>query len=259
MLRTRIITGTMGIAIVVGLVLWGYLPWHITVWVTTMLATAEFTAMFGLRWWSPISIWAYLLMSTVLWWPHWNEQIILASIIAIALLIPVLTKNRVTLPQSASLLVAALYIGYGGESLALLRHLPRGWAWLLLLLICIWMADSVAYFVGRSLQGPKLWPTISPSKTISGAIGGLVGSVAGAVIFGSIALPGHRWSSWIMLGLVISVTGQLGDLVESAYKRSAGVKDSGTLLPGHGGMLDRIDSLLFAAPFALYVITTYLS
>ncbi len=259
MLRTRIITGTIGVAAVLLLLLWGSLPWHITVWVATMLATIEFTAMLRLRWWQPLSVWAYVLMTVVLWWPHWSQLFIFQIMIAIALLIPVLTKNRFTMPESAALLIGALYIGYGGESLTLLRDLHRGWAWLLLLLICIWMTDSVAYFVGRYVQGPKLWPSVSPSKTISGAVGGLVGSVIGSVVFGMIALPGHSIASWVLCGLVISVTGQIGDLIESAYKRSTGVKDSGQLLPGHGGMLDRVDSLLFAAPFALHFITAFLA
>lgn len=258
MLRTRVITGVLGIAVVLGLVLWGELPWHITVWIATMLATAEFAAMLRFVWWRPISIWAYVLMSVVLWWPHWHQRFVLQCLFAVTLLIPVMAKNRITLSQSATILVGALYIGYGGESLARLRQLPQGWAWLLLLLICIWMADSVAYFAGRFIQGPKLWPAISPSKTVSGAVGGLVGSVAGAVVFGSIAIPGHSELAFVFCGLIISITGQLGDLVESAYKRSAGVKDSGNLLPGHGGMLDRVDSLLFAAPFALYFITNFL-
>ncbi|OFW80810.1 MAG: hypothetical protein A2201_10035 [Alicyclobacillus sp. RIFOXYA1_FULL_53_8] len=135
-----------------------------------------------------------------------------------------------------------------------MRALSHGWAWLLLFLVSIWMTDTAAFFVGSRLKGPKLWPDISPGKTISGAIGGLVGGVIGALLFGLVFLPGHSVWQFMSLGFISSIAGQLGDLIESAYKRTAGVKDSGHLLPGHGGILDRIDSLLFAAPFAYYLI-----
>jgi phosphatidate cytidylyltransferase len=129
----------------------------------------------------------------------------------------------------------------------------------LLPVVLTWASDTGAYFTGRTLKGPKLVPSISPGKTISGAIGGIVFTVIAAYILVHWLLIPNAQLAFTPLGLVtfavaISVVAQLGDLVESLFKRSAGVKDSGTLLPGHGGVLDRLDSLFFVLPvaFVLY-------
>lgn len=256
MLKARVITAALGLLVALSLLLWGYVPWRLTVWIVTLLGTAEFTAMVGFRRFGLVSLWAYFVVSLVQWWPAWHMLVVVQIIIGVALVLPVIMKNTVTLSQSAMVLIGALYIGYGGESLSDLRRLSHGWEWLLLLLISIWMTDTVAFFVGKRLKGPKLWPSISPSKTVSGAVAGIVGGIAGAIIFGYFAIPGFDVFAYAVMGGLISVAGQVGDLVESAYKRSAGVKDSGNLLPGHGGILDRVDSLLFAAPLALYLITS---
>lgn len=254
MLKTRVVTAVLGVVIVLALLLWGYMPWKVTVWLVTLAGTAEFSSLVGFKRLHAMSLWAYFVVTLIEWWPKWHMVIVVQLIVGVALVLPVLMKNRVTLSQSAAVLIGALYVGYGGESLSSLRALSHGWAWLLLLLISIWMTDTAAYLVGGRLQGPKLWPAISPGKTVSGAIGGIVGAIVGAVIFGWLAIRGFDLFAYAVIGALISVAGQIGDLVESAYKRSANVKDSGHLLPGHGGILDRVDSLLFAAPLALYLI-----
>ncbi|MCL6632006.1 MAG: phosphatidate cytidylyltransferase [Alicyclobacillus herbarius] len=257
MFKQRVVTAAVGILIVIALIAWGYLPWRVTVWLATLLCAAEFTGMLGGRWYGPLAVFGYVLVSLVEWSPVWHSVYMLEGMLAVTLLFPVATRNRVTLAQAASAWAGALYIGYGGQSLAAFRGLTDGWLWLWLLLIGIWMTDTMAYVVGRRVGGPKLWPAISPAKTLSGAAAGVIGSILGVVVFTLIVRPGANiWAS-ILLGAVISVTGQLGDLIESAYKRSAGVKDSGRLLPGHGGLLDRVDSLIFAAPFALFLILQF--
>lgn len=115
--------------------------------------------------------------------------------------------------------------------------------------IMIWVNDSFAYLVGRTLGKRPLFPSVSPKKTIEGALGGLVFALVAAVVLGSVA-PVLRTTQWLALAVVLVSMGTFGDLVESKLKRVAGVKDSGAILPGHGGMLDRLDSLVFAAPFA---------
>ena len=133
-----------------------------------------------------------------------------------------------------------------------LEDSSAGGDWLLLLFGFLWIGDSAALFVGRAIGKHKLAPTVSPNKTVEGFIGGLLG----AVIFGVIMYFGvFTWLEWYhLLGLAIgcSIFGQLGDLVESMWKRSLNIKDSSNIIPGHGGVLDRFDSLLFAAPFMYY-------
>jgi phosphatidate cytidylyltransferase len=145
------------------------------------------------------------------------------------------------------------YAGLSAIALALLRDSDRsGLMAILFLFAVVWATDILAYFVGRAIGGPKLAPSISPGKTWSGAIGGTVGGVVAGIavvaVSGGIALP-----QAVAIALVLSVVSQIGDLFESWVKRRHGVKDSGNLIPGHGGVMDRVDGLV-AAAFALYVI-----
>ena len=129
-----------------------------------------------------------------------------------------------------------------------LRGVPElGLALLVWLFVVVWTTDTAAYFAGRAIGGPRLAPAISPSKTWAGLCGGMLG----AALTGALAawlLGSGRLLQAAGLGALLAVVAQLGDLVESGSKRAAGVKDSGTLIPGHGGLLDRVDGLLFAAP-----------
>jgi phosphatidate cytidylyltransferase len=123
---------------------------------------------------------------------------------------------------------------------------PRGLAWLLVVILVTWLNDTAAYLVGRSFGRRKLAPLVSPKKTVEGSIGGLVGAVVAGAI--GVALFGLGVSPLVgaLVGIVLGVVGQVGDLAESLVKRQAGVKDSGTLIRGHGGILDRLDAMLFA-------------
>jgi phosphatidate cytidylyltransferase len=127
-----------------------------------------------------------------------------------------------------------------------LRTMSSGW--IIFLYGTVWASDSLAYFVGKSLGKRKLYETVSPKKTVEGAYGSLVGGVIAAVLLGRLVLNGLEIPFLIFLGIIIGATSIIGDLVESMFKRDAGVKDSGNLIPGHGGILDKIDGLLFAAP-----------
>jgi phosphatidate cytidylyltransferase len=130
--------------------------------------------------------------------------------------------------------------------------LPTGACLLFLVLAACWATDTAAYGAGRAWGRRKLWPSVSPGKTVEGSIAGLAASAVVVAAFGR--LFGLQLHSALVLGLLLGVTGQLGDLAESKLKRVAGVKDSGSLLPGHGGVLDRFDSLLFNAPVAYYYL-----
>jgi phosphatidate cytidylyltransferase len=178
---------------------------------------------------------------------------------------------REALPGTALSFFAVPYIGLSLLSLAALRWATAGWFFVLFTFFAVWVGDTAAYYVGRSIGKRKFAARVSPKKTWEGAIASVIGAMAIGVAFAAYA-PGlerfslphwgtlSRPSWWIpaLMALVINVAAQLGDLFESLIKRGADVKDSGTLLPGHGGILDRIDALLFAAPVAL-VLSAILS
>jgi len=154
-------------------------------------------------------------------------------------------------PRETALSVA--YAGAAGLSLAFVRgDTAAGLKAVLFLFAVVWATDILAYFVGRALGGPKLAPRISPGKTWSGAIGGTVGGVLGGVLL-AFAVGSGQVAYLALVALLLSVVSQLGDLFESAIKRRHGAKDSGTWIPGHGGVMDRVDGLV-AAAFALYLI-----
>lgn len=133
-----------------------------------------------------------------------------------------------------------------------LRYLPQGEWWVLWLLIVIFAGDTGAFYVGRALGKRKLYPLVSPGKTWAGVWGGLALALGAGLLAGKWLFPEMKLQSLGWLALVLGVMGLLGDLFESMLKRRAQVKDAGQLLPGHGGMLDRLDSLLFAAPLVVY-------
>lgn len=154
------------------------------------------------------------------------------------------------------MLLGLFYVGTLGPLIGLLRDLPDGVPWVFLLLAVTWLNDTFAYFAGHWWGKRKLAPKVSPGKTWEGLVGGLVGSLAGLLLVWH--LGGRFFPFWegLVLAVVSGFIGPLGDLGESLVKRGAAVKDSGQLIPGHGGMLDRIDALLFNAPlvygFALW-------
>jgi phosphatidate cytidylyltransferase len=152
----------------------------------------------------------------------------------------------------AYLLSGILYAGVLILPLALMKRRSDGGAWIYICLTSAWLSDTGAYFAGRFIGkywGKKLWPAISPKKTWVGGFGGLFGSLVALSIAKLWYLPALTWLDVGLIAVPANILGQLGDLCESLIKRSVGVKDSGVLLPGHGGMLDRIDALLFVVPY----------
>lgn len=152
----------------------------------------------------------------------------------------------------ALVLFGFLYLPLLLGHLSLLHGLPQGKEWIFLVLFIVMLGDSGAYFTGINLGRRKLYPAISPNKSIEGTVGGLCGSFLGALVSRYCFFPELSMGDCILLGFGLGALGQVGDLFESMLKRSFGVKDSGTLIPGHGGVLDRLDSLIFAFAPAYY-------
>jgi len=147
-------------------------------------------------------------------------------------------------------IACVVYIPGALALLSLVRSMPDGGHWVLFILVVVFAGDTGALYTGTFLGKHKLCPAVSPNKTIEGSLGGVVASVAGGFIVKLFLLREIPADACLLFCLGVNVAGQLGDLFESAAKRAAGVKDSGGLLPGHGGLLDRIDALLFASPVA---------
>ncbi len=184
-----------------------------------------------------------------------TTEIILVTFVLGATAI-ILFGRKPVVDSFASIAVSAaamLFLVLPFSAVIRIHGAPNGRKFLLFTLVLVWVGDTLAYFVGRSVGRLRMAPYLSPKKTWEGAVANLLGSVMVAVI-------SQRWMEMplrhlILMAVLANIAGQMGDLLESAYKRSAGVKDSGTLLPGHGGMLDRIDALIFAAPVVWYYLS----
>lgn len=163
----------------------------------------------------------------------------------------VITKNKFAYYHAALIFMSTIYVGIGFYFLVLARM--NGLNYVLFVLLTIWATDTGAYFFGNALGKKKLWPEISPNKTVAGAIGGILIACIVGILFQVIYPFEHSMFIIVVVAIVISIVGQVGDLVASAYKRHFNIKDSGNILPGHGGILDRMDSLIFVLPF-LYII-----
>jgi phosphatidate cytidylyltransferase len=157
------------------------------------------------------------------------------------------------LPSSAIAVLATLYVGMlGGSLIRLHDDFADGAKLVFFLLLVVWLGDSGAYYFGRTFGRHKLSPRISPKKTVEGFIGGVATAIATAVVIHFTFFKNFPLVHAIIAGVILSVAGVIGDLAESMWKRSAAVKDSGTLIPGHGGFLDRFDSIFYTTPI-LYV------
>ncbi len=285
---TRLISGLIGIGVFLGFCFGGLLPFTVAVLIVAALGISEFVGAHQhnrdreplpgrweevrerLRSWNPVFAWAglglplvaYLLSSRSL--PSLEPYTLglgaVVLVFAVMVVRALRTGRALGKLQAVNGLVGFLYVGGLLQTFVLLRAVPgtivvsgigrgeRG-AWLMLFVaMCVWAVDTFAYFVGKWFGHHKLAPQLSPGKTIEGSLGGLIGAI----------LVGGGVGHWIHLplihglavGALAGVMGQVGDLFESALKRELGIKDFGRVLPGHGGALDRFDSLLFVAPLA---------
>lgn len=159
-----------------------------------------------------------------------------------------------TTSRMAVMLFGIIYVSFLLSHMLLLRNRPMGTQWVFFLLITVWAGDTSAYFTGTLIGKHKLYPKISPKKSVEGLLGGIAGSIFVALLFRRFFFRDLAWSHTVMLAFFIMILGQIGDFGESMLKRSANVKDSSRLIPGHGGILDRLDSFLFSTPFLYYYV-----
>lgn len=244
-LRPRIVTALVLVAVAVTALWLGGLPFAGLVAAAVLVMFTEWTGMHRLpplvrR--AGLGILAAVVLLTALGSP--SEALILAG--GGAGLLGMFARRLVP-GIGARTAAGVLYCALPAVALLWLRGLPWGFYATLFVMACVWSADIFAFFTGRALGGPKLAPAISPNKTWSGAAGGVVGAMAVAAAF-ALAWPGYGnaagMARLVGLALPLAVFSILGDLFESGMKRRTGVKDSGTLLPGHGGVMDRLDGLV---------------
>jgi phosphatidate cytidylyltransferase len=259
-LKSRLVTAFIGIPLLIALVGWGSLWLFVAVcFLLTVAALREYFAMVfpGRRTEQVIGI----LFGSVLFvallareFADLEFGLSLALIVCFSTYLFVNGKLDEKLSRLTWTVLGGLYLGYLLPHWVLLFRMPRGRAWVFFLLLVIMLGDTAAYFVGRRFGSKKLAPEISPGKTVEGAWGYVLASVAAGCFGAKVFLTELPWLEVVLLSVLLSILGQLGDLFESWLKRVLAVKDSGTLLPGHGGLLDRLDSLIFPAVFT----TTYL-
>ena len=200
---------------------------------------------------------ATMLVLASFQWPGGIPERALALVIVIGALLHRLCSRRTVthgLMDPAVVAFGPLYVGLCLGHLLLVRAMPEGDFLIFGLFLITWAADTGAYYAGTSLGRHKLAPVISPNKTVEGLAGGLAAAILSAFLARAWFLPSLSVTDCVAVAGLLTIAGLLGDLAESAMKRGAGVKYSGNLIPGHGGMLDRLDSLLFTAPAFYYYV-----
>ena len=265
MLKYRVITAAVGLPIIV-LAIWFGDPWP---WFTLLITAAalagtyEFYRIANFDRREPLLylglLWTFALVLN----PHYTNPDLLPAVITATMLISLIClllrrSREKAFRDWAWTIVGALYVGWMLSYWLNLRGLEDGRNWVYLAMLTTFANDTGAYFIGRARGKHKLAPAMSPAKTWEGAIGGLVSAIlaamAVAVILSLISPFTPKYWQIILLGFLVSLFAQLGDLVESLLKRSMGVKESGNLLPGHGGILDRFDSLIFVGAVVYYYV-----
>jgi len=262
MFKKRVITALCIIPLLITAVWFDQpLPWFtILVAIWGLLAVLEFYKLANTSKVSSLTyfglIWTLLFILS----PHFNYDLAIPLLLTSAVVLSLICLLWQPQKEGAFIgwawtIAGILYIGWLLSYFVALRGLDNGREWVFLALFTTFGSDTTAFFVGRALGKHHLAPRISPSKTWEGAIAGAFGSIIVSLILVNLfSLPlNYGWT--ILLGLLISILGQLGDLVESLLKRNMGVKDSSRLIPGHGGFLDRIDSVVFAGIVVYYYVS----
>ncbi|MGQ9546457.1 MAG: phosphatidate cytidylyltransferase [Dehalococcoidia bacterium] len=263
MLKQRVITGAIGVPVVILAVWLGY-PWFTFLVAAAALAGAyEFYRMARFDFRRPLLYVGLLFTLALMLSPCHRSSDRLPIVVTATMLLSLISllcrpSGETAFRNWAWTIAGALYVGWMLSYWLSLRGLENGRNWVYLAMLSTFANDTGAFFTGRAWGKRKLAPAISGGKTQEGAAGGLASAVLAAVVIATvlnlISPFDFRYWQIILLGILISVFAQLGDLVESLLKRNMGVKESGNLLPGHGGVLDRFDSLIFVGAVVYYYV-----
>ncbi|MEM5565260.1 phosphatidate cytidylyltransferase [Psychroserpens sp. AS72] len=268
---TRAISGLLYVCLLIGSLFWQHAVVALF-FIFGLICMAEFKKLIQLKSIVPYIIFSVLYFGFAYWdfvakpSTGFNEalQILLVITIFVQLILikDLFSEKTIPLFISKRFIITTFYLSSGFVFLICIANLEHTFTPLLLLgsFILVWINDTFAYIVGKNFGKQKLFPSISPKKTVEGFLGGLFFACI-ASYFIWYFTETLTFTHWLFLGIIVSVFGTIGDLIESKFKRQAKVKDSGVIMPGHGGLLDRLDSIIFAAPFIfLYLrLITYVS
>ena len=258
MLIKRVISALVAVPLLLYFIYLGDLWYNVIVWLIALLGIREFMGMMGLNGATPLAL-GFAGVTALMGAVYFEELALILLVVTVIFLLTALSQvagfHRFTLQESFGLFWGIMYIGGLMSYLVLIRN-SFSFEYTMILFAAVWLNDTFAYFAGRKWGNRKLIPAVSPAKTVEGSLGGLLGPV----VFMAITFLFMGWFhplslEWTLaLTVLIIIPAQAGDLVESALKRKLEVKDSGNLIPGHGGILDRFDSMLLAAPVAYYFL-----
>jgi phosphatidate cytidylyltransferase len=259
-MKQRILTGVIAAAIFIPIVMIGGLPFIFLTYVIASIGLYELLKMKKINLFSVPGFISLLLLWVLLVPDQYHDYLLKINytkmelvffIILLFLTYTVATKNHFTFEDVGFCVLGTIYIGVGFYYFIETR--ATGIPYILYSLFMIWATDSGAYFIGKAFGKRKLWPEISPNKTVEGSLGGVVCALIVAILFSLFSDINAPLLYLLAITVILSIFGQIGDLVESALKRHYHVKDSGNILPGHGGILDRFDSLLFVWPLLSFL------
>jgi len=276
---TRYLSAAVGIPFGVGVCLLSPVLFSITATILIAVGAVEFYAMARHRGFSPHSVIGTMCSIAIclLAWKGGSLALLYALVASVTVVCTAaMARNaRDALANTAVTVFGIFYVGWFCGHIILLRQLPLppseaklnfgGAGYVIMLLVLLWLGDGGAFFAGTAWGRHKLVPAISPNKTIEGSLGGIAITLVGALliqevgtlleVFNVAVFPDWEYPEYLLVGLGIAIVGQVGDLCESYLKRDAGLKDTGNLIPGHGGFLDRFDSMVFTAPLFYYFLS----
>ena len=258
-LSTRALSGILYVALLI-LCLKSQIALTVLFFVFGLICLAEFNKLIGLKGIVPFIVFIVLYVIFA-YWQHFantgkgfteTTQIlqVITLFVQLFLIKDLFSEKTIPLFESKRFVITTFYLTSGFIFLILIANYNKAFIPNILLgaFILAWVNDTFAYLVGKNFGKQKLFPSISPKKTVEGFLGGLFFACV-ASYFISAYTETLNFTSWLIMAIIVSVFGTLGDLIESKFKRQANVKDSGVIMPGHGGLLDRLDSVIFAAPF----------
>ncbi len=281
-MKTRVISAAAAIALLAGVVYLGRVAIGLAIFVLALIAIYEFVRALEKGGFKPVYALGYLsclpllylavanllpesLTTSVAASPAPAESLLLAAALGIFLLLTALfclilfTNGKYSITDIALTLFGIFYVVFLISFVTITRNMDKGHLYIWLIFIGAWATDTFAYFTGVTIGKTKILPKISPKKSLEGCIGGVIGCIIIMMLFGRLFYSelGIQTFHFAILGLICGIISQIGDWSASAIKRTVGIKDYGNIMPGHGGVLDRIDSILFTAPAVYFYISLF--